>query len=216
MTSIYTDADYLSAYKQKQKIFYVFMAATLAYLVFCIAWLIYHISLPYADKGQTLPRVLVYVVSALYSALVFPFMAIKFSRARRYCKMLGYVCEGLKAEEKNYFYCFREKTLQKDNIDVIGCVFETWSRKKQEWLEREAYFDPEKPLPPFDSGDLVQYITQSNFIVQYEIIEKNALEFEEEDDEEYYEDEDDYEPETETADETDEMDENEQQEQGAN
>ncbi len=187
MISIYTDADYLSAYRQKQKIFYVFLAATLAYLVFCIAWLFYHISLPYADNGQTLPRVLVYVVSAIYAALVFPFMAIKFSRARRYCKMLGYVCEGLKSEEKNYFYCFREKTLQKDNIDVIGCVFETWSKKKQEWLEREAYFDPEKPLPQIDSGDLVQYITQSNFIVQYEIVEKNALEFEEEDDE--YDDE---------------------------
>ena len=80
----------------------------------------------------------------------------------------------------NYFYCFREKSGQQDNIDVVGCVFETWSKKKQEWLEREAYFDVEKPLPKIESGDLVEYITQSNFIVQYNIIEKHALEFEEE------------------------------------
>ncbi len=192
MISVYTDADYLSAHKQKQRIFYVFIGATLIYLAFCIAWLIYHISLPYADPMQTLPRVLVYVVSAVYIALIFPFMAIKYSRVRRYCKMLSYVNEGLKMEEQNYFYSFREKSLQKDNIDVVGCVFETWSKKKQEWLEREAYFDPEKPLPEFESGDLVKYITQSNFIVQYEIVERHALEFEEE----YEEDDGEYEEET--------------------
>ena len=111
-------------------------------------------------------------------------MAIKHSRVRKYYRMLTYVGEGLKMEEKNYFYSFREKSLQKDNIDVVGCVFETWSKKKSEWMEREAYFDPEKPMPAFDSGDFVRYITQSNFIVQYEIVQKQALEFEEEEYEE--------------------------------
>ena len=181
MISVYSDADYLSAYQQKRRIFYVFALITLVYLGFALGCVFYHMTLPYADAGQALPRVLVYVVSGIYMAFIFPFMAIKYSRSRRYYKMLGYVSEGLKMEELNYFYCFREKTLQKDNIDVVGCVFETWSRKKQEWLEREAYFDPEKPLPEIESGDLVEYVTQSNFIIQYNIVEKQALEFEEED-----------------------------------
>ena len=181
MISVYNDADYLSAYQQKRRIFYVFALITLVYLGFALGCVFYHMTLPYADAGQALPRVLVYVVSGIYMAFIFPFMAIKYSRSRRYYKMLGYVSEGLKMEELNYFYCFREKTLQKDNIDVVGCVFETWSRKKQEWLEREAYFDPEKPLPEIESGDLVEYVTQSNFIIQYNIVEKQALEFEEED-----------------------------------
>ena len=58
-------------------------------------------------------------------------------------------------------------------------------QKKQEWMEREAYFDPEKPLPDFGSGDLVRYVTQSNFIIQYEILQRHAYDFEEyiEDDE---------------------------------
>lgn len=183
MISVYRDADYLSAYQQKRRIFYVFALITLVYLGFAVGCVFYHMTLPYADAGQALPRVLVYVVSGIYMAFIFPFMAIKYSRSRRYYKMLGYVSEGLKMEERNYFYCFREKTLQKDNIDVVGCVFETWSRKKQEWLEREAYFDPEKPLPEIESGDLVEYVTQSNFIIQYNIVEKQALEFEEEDEE---------------------------------
>ena len=79
------------------------------------------------------------------------------------------------------------ESLQKDNIDVIACVFETWNKKKCEWMEREAYFDPERPLPPFESGDYVRYITQSNFVIQYEILQKKALEFEEVEEDDYEE-----------------------------
>ncbi len=184
MVSVYNDADYLSAYKQKQKLWRVFMGITIAYAVFCVSWWIYFMSLPYAAPIQALPKWCVWIASALYAVFIFPFMAIKYSRVRKYCKMLSYVSTGLKNEEKNYFYCFDEKTLQKDNIDVLACVFETWSKKKSEWMEREAYFDPEKPLPPFESGDLVHYIVQSNFVIQYEILQKHALEFEEVEDEE--------------------------------
>ena len=58
--------------------------------------------------------------------------------------MLYYLSEGIKSEECNYFYCFREKSLQKENIDVVGCVFETWSKKKCEWMDREVYWDNEE------------------------------------------------------------------------
>lgn len=180
MISVYQDADYLAAHKQKQKLFTVFMSVTVFYLAFCAAWLIYFISLPYV-ASKFLPKACVYVSSVLYVVFAVVFMSIKYSRVRRYCKMLGYVSEGLKMEEKNYFYRFREKSLQKENIDVVACVFETWNKKKQEWLEREVYADPEKPLPEFSEGDLVRYISQGNMLVQYEILERHALEFEEED-----------------------------------
>lgn len=187
MTSVYNDADYLAVYKQRKRVLSVFFGVTAAYVLFCVAWLLYYISLPYKDPMQTLPKACVYVASALYVVLIFPYMAIKFSRVNRYYKILGYLSEGLKAEEKNYFYCFEEKTLQKDNVDVNSCIFETWNKKKSEWMEREAYFDAEKPLPEFDSGDQVHYIVQSNFIIQYEIVQKKALEFEEVDEDEYFE-----------------------------
>lgn len=184
MVSVYSDADYLALYKQKQTVKNIFIGITAAYALFCIAWVIYFTTLPYKDPMQTLPKVLVYVATAIYVAFTFLFMGIKYSRLRRYYKMMTYVSEGLKNEEKNYFYCFDQKSLQKDNLDVIACVFETWNKKKHEWMEREAYFDPEKPLPDFQSGDYVHYIVQSNFVIQYDILQRHALEFEEVDDEE--------------------------------
>ena len=185
MKAIYTDADYLAAYKQRQRILTGFWAMTGVYFAVCIAMLVYHMSLPYGAKQDTIPKAVTYVGTGVYFALMFPYMSIKYGRSRRYCKMLYYISEGLKLEESNYFYVYREKALQKDHIDVIGCAFETWSKKKQEWLEREVYFDKEKPLPEIDSGDYVRYISQSNFLIQYEIIEKHAYEFSE-----YEEDED--------------------------
>lgn len=179
MISVYKDADYLAVYKQKKKIWAIFLAVTAGYLLFCGAWLAYHISLPYEDPMQLMPKIFVWVATGVYVIFAFIFLSIKYSRVRRYYKLLTFLSEGLKQEEKNYFYCFEEKSLQKDNIDTIGCIFETWNKKKCEWMEREAYFDAEKPLPEFESGDYVRYIVQSNFIIQYEFIQKKALEFEE-------------------------------------
>ena len=187
MVSVYTDADYLAVYKQKKKIFGLFLGVTAVYLAACIAFLVYFISLPYKDPNQTWPKVCVYVLSVLYMCFAFPYLGIKYSRCKRYYKMLTYVSIGLKNEEKNHFYCFEERTLQKDNIDVVSCVFETWNKKKQEWMDRETYCDCEKTLPPFESGDFVQYVVQSNFVIQYNILQKKALEFEEIEDEEDYE-----------------------------
>ena len=187
MVSVYSDADLLSVYKQKRKVFGVFLAITLFYAAFCIGWLVYHISLPYNDEMMFLPKLCVFSVSAVYVVVLFPLMGIKYSRIRRYYKALVNFSEGLKNEEKNYFYAFEEHNLQKDNIDVTYCLFETWSKKKHEWMERAAYFDPEKPLPDFGSGDYVQYIVQSNFILQYRVLERGVFEFEEisEDEEEF-------------------------------
>ena len=201
MISVYNDADFLAAYQQKKRIFAVFAVITAVYLALCIAMLVFHISLPYADKQDAIPKAVTYIASGVYVALMFPFMAIKYGRVRRYYKILTYINEGLKAEESNYFYTFREKSLQKDNVDVIGCVFETWSKKKSEWMEREVYFDPEKPLPDFSSGDYVRYIAQSNFIVQYEILQKHAYEFTEYDEDEEYEEEDETQEENEKGEE---------------
>lgn len=206
MISVYKDADYLAVYKQKKKIWAIFLAVTAGYLLFCGAWLAYHISLPYEDPMQLMPKIFVWVATGVYVIFAFIFLSIKYSRVRRYYKLLTFLSEGLKQEEKNYFYCFEEKSLQKDNIDTIGCIFETWNKKKCEWMEREAYFDAEKPLPEFESGDYVRYIVQSNFIIQYEFIQKKALEFEEVDE--------DYEGETYITEETEKASAEEMETQG--
>lgn len=190
MISVYNDQDFQAVIKQRNSILGVFWAVTGAYALLSISFWIYFMSLPYAHPDAWFPEFFVGLISVLYVIFVFPFMGIKFHRVNCYYKMMYYLSEGLKHKEENYFICFEKKDLQKDCVDVIGCVFKTWSNKRHEWLEREAYFDPEKPLPNFAYGDLIHYIVQGNFIVEYEVIQKGALD---NDDREIYLDElDDY------------------------
>ncbi len=184
MTNVYTDADYFAAYKQKSKLLGAFIIVTVCYAAFCIGWLIYYIGLPYNDPMQALPKTCVYVISVLYVIFTAVYMGIPYARANRYYTMLTNLSLGIKDVEKTYFYCFEELNMQKNNVDMVGCIFETWNKKKCEWMDRAVYFDVEMPLPDFESGDYVRYVTQGNIVLQYEILEKHALEFEEVDESE--------------------------------
>lgn len=181
MTTVYNDADLLSAYKQKNRVLCVFWSVTLVYVLVCVAMLIYHMSLPYASPLDVYPKAVTYAVSAVYVIFVFPFMCIKYSRVRKYLTMLSFLSTGLKMTETEYFYTFRAQTLQKDNIDVLSCIFAVWNKKKEEWFEREIYADVEKAKPDIGGGDLVRYVTQSNILLQYEILQRHAYDFYEED-----------------------------------
>lgn len=179
MIKVYSDEDFNQAYRQKNTVLYVFLGVFMVYLAGCIACLCYHISLPYAHPNLYIPKWIVYVLTVAFVCFSFPFMGIKFRRVNKYYKMLYYISSGIKNEEKNYFVKFEKCDIQKDNVDAVACVFMTWNRKKQEWMKRELYFDVEKPLPEFSKGDLVRYISQSNFIIEYEILAKSVLEIEE-------------------------------------
>lgn len=185
--TVYNDADLLAAVAQRKKVLGVFWVVTLVYAAFSIGWWIYYMGLPYADPMQSLPKALIFSVTVVYVLFLFPFMGIKYHRINRYYKLLCTISEGIKTEEKCYFAYFAEKDLQKENVDVVSCVFKTWNKKKQEWMEREVYHDVEKEWPDLEQGDLVQYAVQSNFLVRYEVLERCALTAKElgEDEEDY-------------------------------
>ena len=177
MINVYSDADFLAAYKQKRLYLLIFISVTAAYAAICLGLLIYHACLPYGSPYTTWPKVVVYPLSVLYVLAAFPFMAIPFRRVNRYVKMLSYINEGIKAEETNYFYTYRAQTQQQDGVDVVVAVFGEFNKRRQEWREREVYVDAEKPLPDFSNGDLVHYIIQSNFLVHYEVLQRHAFDF---------------------------------------
>ena len=176
---IYSDADLLAVIKQRHRILNVFFAVTFAFAAFCIGWLIYYWGLPYNDPMQALPQALVYVVTGLYVIFLFPFMGIKYSRVNHYYKLLCTISEGRKNEENCYFAFFAMKDLQKERVDVVSCVFKTWNTKKQEWREREVYFDVQKEWPDLQQGDYVRYAVQSNFLISYDVLQRQALTAEE-------------------------------------
>ena len=177
MKNVYQDADFLSAYKQKRGYLLTFAYVTIVYVLICLGLTVYRASLPYGSEYLVWPKTTVIILSILYVLTMFPFMSICFHRANRYYKMLASINEGLKLDERKYFYSFRSKTETQSNVDVIIGVFGDYDKRHQQWRAREVYFDVEKPLPDLNNGDLVHFVTQSNFFVRYEVLQRHAFDF---------------------------------------
>lgn len=183
MQTIYSDADFLAVYKQRKKAWRTFWIVTALYAVYSVAWLVFYTTLPYGSPTAWVPQFCVYFATAVYFLFVFPFMGIRYSRINHYYKMLYYVTAGIKNDESGFFLGFDKKDLQKDGVDVYACVFTTWSKKRRDWMNREAYMDVEKPYPDLVRGDLVRYVVRGNFILEYDVLEHGALDKELEKDE---------------------------------
>lgn len=169
MTLVYEDGDLLAAYKQKRKLFFIYLAVAIVYAAICIAAIVYYVNLPYKDPMQALPKWSVWVCSCLFVIFSYIFLGIKFHRVRKYYKLVSYVSVGLKAVNNSVFLRYETPEL-KDGVDYYVLIMSEWSKKKSEYMDRKIYCDKEKDLPAFESGDLVRYLTQGNVIVGYETV----------------------------------------------
>lgn len=169
MTVIFNDADLIGAYRQQRNILRAYLAVTAVFVAICVVCLVYYISLPYEDPGQTLPQVITCVVSCLFVIFSYIFMGIKFHRARKYYKLISYLSVGMKQVNNSYFLRYEEPELR-DGVDYYVLIFSEWSKKKSEYMDRKIYADKEKPRPEFAAGDRVRYLTQGNVIVEYEVL----------------------------------------------
>ncbi|HIZ03716.1 MAG TPA: hypothetical protein H9727_05465 [Candidatus Borkfalkia avistercoris] len=169
MTIVYDDRDLVSAYKQKKRLFYIYLIVAVVYLALCIGCLIYYVNTPFNSSQQTAPKWIVWVSSCLFVIFSYIFLAIKYQRSRKYYKLISYLSVGLKAVNNSYFVRYDTPDL-KDNVDYYVLIMSEWSKKKSEYLDRKIYCDKEKPCPQFKCGDKVRYLTQGNVIVGYEVV----------------------------------------------
>lgn len=84
--------------------------------------------------------------------------------------MISSLSIGIKHVNNSYFLRYDEPEL-KDSVDYYVLTMCEWSKKKSEYLDRKIYCDKEKPLPAFQAGDKVRYLTHGNIMIAYEITE---------------------------------------------
>ncbi len=169
MTIVFNDGDLLAAYKQQRTILRVFLAVTFLFAALCIGLLIYYISLPFEDPNQIIPQIIVCAASCVYIIFSYVFMGIKYHRARRYYKLISFFSVGMKQVNKSIFLRYEQPELRA-GVDFYVLTFSEWNKKKSEYMDRKIYCDKEKPLPAFEKGDIVQYLTQGNVIIEYAVI----------------------------------------------
>ncbi len=174
MTIVYGDEDYLSALKQKRKLFFIYVAVAAFYALICIGLLIYFASQPYQAPVLNAIRWVIAILTIAFVVFSYPYLGIKYKRISAYCAMLRGFNEGLKEKTEGEFFGFFEGK-EKDGVDADLCIIRNWNEKKHVYDERQYYIDREKPVPPFETGDYVRLILQGNVLIAYEILEKGVM-----------------------------------------
>ena len=169
MTVIFNDSDLLSAYSQKRKIFWFYMLVLAVFAALCITCLVVFMNMPYKAPAQAIPKWIVYVASVLFVIFSFPYLGIKYLRIRKYYKLIAYLSVGLKQVNESKFLRYEDYET-KDGVDLYILIFSEWNAKKSEYMDRKIMFDKENPLPEFQGGDIVRYLSQGNLMVAYEVI----------------------------------------------
>ena len=169
MTVIFNDSDLLSAYSQKRKLFWFYMLVLAVFAALCITCLVVFMNMPYKAPAQAIPKWIVYVASVLFVIFSFPYLGIKYLRIRKYYKLIAYLSVGLKQVNESKFLRYEDYET-KDGVDLYILIFSEWNAKKSEYMDRKIMFDKEKPLPEFQGGDIVRYLSQGNLMVAYEVI----------------------------------------------
>lgn len=170
METIFQDQDLIAAFSQKRRLFWIYIAVAAAFAALLIGCIVWFVSLPYEDDLAYLPQLILCVGACLFIIFSYVYLGIKFQRSRKYYKMISSLSIGIKHVNNSYFLRYDEPEL-KDSVDYYVLTMCEWSKKKSEYLDRKIYCDKEKPLPAFQAGDKVRYLTHGNIMIAYEITE---------------------------------------------
>ena len=170
METIFQDQDLIAAFSQKRRLFWIYIAVAAVFAALLIGCIVWFVVLPYEDDLAYLPQLILCVGACLFIIFSYVYLGIKFQRSRKYYKMISSLSIGIKHVNNSYFLRYDEPEL-KDSVDYYVLTMCEWSKKKSEYLDRKIYCDKEKPLPAFQAGDKVRYLTHGNIMIAYEITE---------------------------------------------
>ena len=170
METIFQDQDLIAAFSQKRRLFWIYIAVAAVFAALLIGCIVWFVSLPYEDDLAYLPQLILCVGACLFIIFSYVYLGIKFQRSRKYYKMISSLSIGIKHVNNSYFLRYDEPEL-KDSVDYYVLTMCEWNKKKSEYLDRKIYCEKEKPLPAFQAGDKVRYLTHGNIMIAYEITE---------------------------------------------
>ena len=171
MTEIYQEQDFITAAKQKKKIYTVLFITLGIYLAAAMGLWGWYFTLPYRSPTITKVKVLQSLLIGVYIIFLFIFCGIKVRRIRRYCIMLKHLKTGLTEENGGMFLRFDETIEVHEGVDYYTMILSEWYEKKEEFYERKVLIDAEKAHPNLNKGDVVSYITQGNILLRYEVVD---------------------------------------------
>lgn len=173
MTEYFDKEEVNKTKKKRKKLLTVFFCVLAAYLATVIIFIIEAYNLPYG-KSFALYKLVEYTITALFVIFTFIFLGIPFRRLNRYYKLLINLETGIREENTAVFLDYDDTLHDKDGVDCKALTFLEWNKYKKDYFERKVLVFYEKDFPDIPVSAEVKFITQGNFLIEYEIIDSGS------------------------------------------
>lgn len=169
MTELYNGLEFQKEYKTKKTMFIVWLVTLGVYLGICAFVLLIYIDMPYGTRWE--PFIISNIaLSALFWGATLFFYSTKYSRLKRYVKLLGFVQSGIKENSTGQFLRFDDEIEVKEGVEFYKMITKEWNERKQEYFERKVLVDREIKKPDIPEGSRLKYVTQGNILIKYALI----------------------------------------------
>lgn len=170
MIKYFDHDEVIKAKKQKKTVLAIFFAVAAVYLASVVVFLVMVYNMPYGDD-PTVPKLVEYSVTGVFAIFSFVYLGIPLRRVNKYFKLTVNLDTGIKEESVASFLEYDETIHDKDGVDCKALVFLEWNKYKKDYFERKVLVFYEKEFPVIAEQAEVKFVTQGNFLIEYEIIE---------------------------------------------
>jgi hypothetical protein len=165
----FTDEIFLQTKKDRFKARLIYTIVALVYAL--CSWLIFYWYRTLVYKSPTIKTVkaIQYSITAVFAVFSFIYLSIKMRRANSLYKFC-YNLKTAKREVSTAVYLETDETFFiKDGVDCKSLVFLEWNKYKKDYYERRVFVFYEKEFPDIPEKANVEFITQGNFLISYEL-----------------------------------------------
>lgn len=172
MTEYFKEEYLIKAKAQRKKTLIIYFITLAVYLSISAVLLVVFMKLPYGSKNTSVIKAIEYPLSGIFAIFSVLYFGIKYKRENRFFRFCFNLSNGIK-ETSTACYLETDDSLEiKDGVDCKSLIFLEWNKYKKDYFERKVLVFYEKDFPKIEQQAQVKFVTQGNFLINYEIIEK--------------------------------------------
>ncbi len=167
----FSEKEFENAKKQRKNTLLIYFIFLGVFVLGTAGLFVWYRLLEYQSPQILTVKIIQHCFSGVFIIFSFIYLGIRYKRVNRYYKIVKYVATGIKEYSEASFFEYSNNIQDKDGVDFKSLIFLEWNKYKKEYFERKVLVFSEKPFPEFKEGDYVKFVTQSNILVSYDILE---------------------------------------------
>lgn len=170
MVTYFHEEELTKVKKQRKICLAIYFVVAGLYVIGSALLFTWYLLLPYKSPLITTVKLIEYPLTGVFVIFSFIYLGVVFKRVNRYYRLCKNMAGGIKEKYTGNFLEYDETVQVKDGVDFKSLVFIEWNKYKNDFFERKVLVFNEKPFPEIPEKSNVNYVTQGNVLIEYEIL----------------------------------------------